>query len=599
MVLVTASSGTAAAIRARLLLLALLLLCRVCPGEGWTTTISRCRVSNSWNHRVSSSSCAASTPGPAERVIPCRLLIANNNNEIECAMYRTALERQGFSVVLSETDADDRSNNVVQYRWNVACGMLQRIDNNAAAVAPRWIPIHKDKEHVLVTNGWSFLDADTSDPLSAFDVDAANQEGLYQPKWGQQTIIGNDDNDVSEKLILSSLGYSLNAMSAAEIMEAAAALSGDESRCVLLHGATDPPHRKQTNNGYDFSGSINNNSIEPGVFFCAISGLPLFASTDLSPASTATSGWLSFVRPLSTDHVQLISDPQALDQRTEVVCVKSGCHLGHYFGREEGYCINASALNFVSLSKCTTARHACSILQNPVSHRTLETLFESTTPSVQILRKLVAHSVMTETVALGAGCFWHVEFALRRLPGVVQTTVGYAGGTVASPSYKQVCRNDETTGHAEVVLVEFDPTILDPRVLFDCFLAMHDPTKVRAHGKHAARTGQYRSCILLPPETIASSSCCESAAHEAIAECQTQLNKDLSTQVRIMAAGSDKWFWEAEERHQRHDEKRGAADDLSTLSASAWLGRYGKRSESLLGSAETLAEAIEVTRLII
>lgn len=465
---------------------------------------------------------------------------------------------------------------MVVYRWNAASGMLQRMGNGEQE-APRWIPIHNEKENVLVANGWSFLDPDESDPVSAFDIDAANQEGLYQPKWGQALESDCDD----ERLVLSSMGYSLKAMTLHEIKEQAMLLSSELSRRVLLEGATDPAKLKKTNNDYDFSGSIT--SVESGIFSCAVGSLALFASTELSP-STATSGWLSFARPLSPDHIRLIApDHDSTDQRTEVVCAKSGCHLGHYFGLQEGFCINASALDFL-----ITLGQGLHFMKGPISYRALEMC--ETTPSVEAFREIVSRRVGKETIALGAGCFWHIECAFRRLPGVVSTTVGYAGGTLASPSYEQVCRDE--TGHAEVVLVEFDPSVLCPAVLFDCFLACHDPTKVRAHGKHATQTGQYRSCILLPENSR-----CESAAYKALARCQSQLDKDLSTEVRLMQ-GLD-WFWRAEERHQRHDEKRETSDSLSCLTASAWLALYGKRSESIPGSSESLAEAIEATRLII
>ena len=137
-------------------------------------------------------------------------------------------------------------------------------------------------------------------------------------------------------------------MSSEEILAEASRLSSDTmTRQCLLEGATDPPGQKQTHNGYDFSGSVTN--VEPGVFCGAIGGLPLFTTSDLSP-TTATSGWLSFARPISPDHVRLIQpeSSDAVDQRVEVVCALTGCHLGHYFGPQEGYyCINASALNFV------------------------------------------------------------------------------------------------------------------------------------------------------------------------------------------------------------------------------------------------------------
>ena len=200
-------------------------------------------------------------------------------------------------------------------------------------------------KNVLVANGWSFLDADESEPMSAFDVDAANLESQYRPQWG---IDGSKDNSIADEFILSSLGFDIHPLTREEVLsDADKYVSLHSSRHVLLDGATDEPNVKVTNNNIDFSGSARSEDIMRGMFVCPIGGLPLFTTDDLSP-TTASSGWLSFVRPVADDHVKLIHpEPNALDQRIEVVCGKSGCHLGHYFGSGEGYCINASALNFI------------------------------------------------------------------------------------------------------------------------------------------------------------------------------------------------------------------------------------------------------------
>ena len=204
---------------------------------------------------------------------------------------------------------------------------------------------------------------------------------------------------------------------------------------------------------------------------CAIGGLPLFASTDLSPM-TGSSGWLTFTRPISIDHVAHIEpEKESPDQRVEVIDSRSGAHLGHYFGTD-GYCINASALRFIPLES-TDGNENVPSASRPVSYRSLGD-FENTSGSlsVRLLNALLDKAVRYESVALGAGCFWHVEFALRRLPGVLATETAYAGGNTQSPTYRDVCNGD--TGHAEVVKVIFDPGVLPYDILFDCFLSMHD-----------------------------------------------------------------------------------------------------------------------------
>jgi peptide-methionine (S)-S-oxide reductase len=141
-----------------------------------------------------------------------------------------------------------------------------------------------------------------------------------------------------------------------------------------------------------------------------------------------------------------------------------------------------------------------------------------------------------------------VETALRRLPGVIDTVVGYAGGgqeqeqLFPSPTYEQVCQG--TTGHAEVVRVKFHPSTLAPRILLDCFLAMHDPTKVRAHGKHARNTGQYRSCILLVEapsrdEREGKEESLVDTVQQALMDCESQLGNEMSTELYVMSTPMD------------------------------------------------------------
>jgi peptide-methionine (S)-S-oxide reductase len=92
----------------------------------------------------------------------------------------------------------------------------------------------------------------------------------------------------------------------------------------------------------------------------------------------------------------------------------------------------------------------------------------------------------------GAGCFWHVESAFRAIPGVTATTVGFEGGATKNPSYKEVCRHD--TGHAEVVQVEFDPTVVGYEELLRKFFHAHDPTTLNRQGGDVGSS--YRSIIL-------------------------------------------------------------------------------------------------------
>jgi peptide-methionine (S)-S-oxide reductase len=502
----------------------------------------------------------------------------------ERSNWEQALQDAGFSILPVESlNLPD-----CEYAFSRATGMLQllRTQNEKMYVTqhplwqqppPRWIPVVRNMENILVANGWSFLDPDESEALSAFDIDAANREGQYKPKWG--TVIEyNQDWGVSQ------IGFVLQPLSEQEIDMEVSKVKNHLSLKVLLEGGTDPPHQKETQNGYRFAGSVQD--IPPGIFVCAIGGLPLFTTQHLSP-STASSGWLSFSRPISDDHIIKIfpQSPNDPDPRIEVICAKSRCHLGHYFGLSEGYCINASTLNFLptatsssqtSTNEATIARDIDSIsISSPYSWRSLEK-----DVTISWIAKFYKSITYTETLWLGAGCFWHVEAALRRLPGVISTTVGYTGGTTLNPTYEDISQSE--TAHVEVVQIIFDPFVLKLRVLLDCFLAMHDPTTVRAHGKHARGTGQYRSCIILKQERTITSRM--DLAQDALNECQKQLGKAISTEISYLSQ-----FWPAEERHQRHDERRNPEKSTSTLEVLEWIQEYGKRRSSIVGSATTLS----------
>jgi peptide-methionine (S)-S-oxide reductase len=149
-----------------------------------------------------------------------------------------------------------------------------------------------------------------------------------------------------------------------------------------------------------------------------------------------------------------------------------------------------------------------------------------------------------EKATFGAGCFWGVEATFRRLAGVRATQVGYMGGSTENPTYKQVCT--DTTGHAEVVEVTFDPQVISYQDLLDVFWNSHDPTTLNRQGPDIGR--QYRSAIFFhSPEQ-------ERAARESKQRAQAGFSRPIVTE--ITPAGP---FWRAEEYHQQYLEKRGLA----------------------------------------
>ena len=141
------------------------------------------------------------------------------------------------------------------------------------------------------------------------------------------------------------------------------------------------------------------------------------------------------------------------------------------------------------------------------------------------------------------GCFWGVEERLRKVPGVIATAVGYAGGQAANPSYEEVSRG--STGHAEAVLVEFDPAKVSYPQLLHFFWETHDPTSGNAQGPD--RGTQYRSAIF----TFGAEQQKEAAASRE--EAQKGLRDPITTQ--IAPAGP---FWIAEAYHQQWDERHGS-----------------------------------------
>ena len=153
----------------------------------------------------------------------------------------------------------------------------------------------------------------------------------------------------------------------------------------------------------------------------------------------------------------------------------------------------------------------------------------------------------TEKATFGAGCFWGVEAAFAAMPGVTATAVGYEGGTMDRPAYRDVCTDQ--TGHAEVVELEFDPEKTSYDALLDAFFSMHDPTTMNRQGLDWGT--QYRSVIF-----------CHSPEQEAAARAKIeQLNTEGRYKPRriITQVVPAQTFWRAEEYHQRYLEKRGQA----------------------------------------
>jgi peptide-methionine (S)-S-oxide reductase len=152
-----------------------------------------------------------------------------------------------------------------------------------------------------------------------------------------------------------------------------------------------------------------------------------------------------------------------------------------------------------------------------------------------------------QKATFGAGCFWGVEAKFAAMPGVTATAVGYEGGALNNPTYKDVCTDQ--TGHAEVVEVDFDPEKITYPQLLDAFFELHDPTTLNRQGPDWG--AQYRSAIFFhSPQQEA----------EAKAKIEQLTNEGKFKPRRIVTQVEPaQTFWRAEEYHQRYLEKRGLA----------------------------------------
>ncbi len=148
-----------------------------------------------------------------------------------------------------------------------------------------------------------------------------------------------------------------------------------------------------------------------------------------------------------------------------------------------------------------------------------------------------------ERITFGGGCFWCIEAVFQRLKGVTKVVSGYAGGDVPNPTYKAVCEG--TTGHAEVVQLEFDPAQVSYEKLLDVFWAAHDPTTLNRQG-HDVGT-QYRSIILFENEKQ------KAAAEKSIADAQKDFKAPIVTQLVALEK-----FYVGEAEHQNYYNQNGA-----------------------------------------
>ena len=276
----------------------------------------------------------------------------------------------------------------------------------------------------------------------------------------------------------------------------------DREADVILRKGTEAP----------FSGRYTDNKAA-GTYVCRQCGAALYSSKDKFESRC---GWPSFDTELPGAVRRL---PDADGRRVEIVCAACDGHLGHVFEGEgftdknTRHCVNSLSMAFYPAGSPEEAQ--------------------------ALAKRTQAASVGTAIMA--GGCFWGVEDAFRRMPGVMDVVSGYTGGHVPNPSYEDVCRGD--TGHAEAVRVTFDPAVVSYEQILRRFFEIHDPTQLDRQGPDVGN--QYRSAVFFLD-----------AGQEAVARKLVNRLKELGYDVvtRLEQAGP---FYAAEAYHQRFAERTG------------------------------------------
>jgi peptide methionine sulfoxide reductase msrA/msrB len=261
---------------------------------------------------------------------------------------------------------------------------------------------------------------------------------------------------------------------------------------IILDKSTEQP----------FTGSYDGYN-EPGSYLCRQCGLALFRSQTKFHSGC---GWPSFDEEIKAAVAQHLD---ADGRRSEILCARCHGHLGHVF-QGEGFtekntrhCVNSASLDFV--------------------------------PSLQVID--------TEEAIFAAGCFWGVEYYFKKLPGVLKVEVGYLGGHVDHPTYKDVCRGD--TGHYEVVRVVYDTSKLSYVDVVKYFFEIHDATQADGQGPDLGQ--QYSSALFYYNDA-------QKKISEELISILKQKNIEVATQLLPVSI-----FWPAEEYHQDYYSKVGKA----------------------------------------
>lgn len=269
-------------------------------------------------------------------------------------------------------------------------------------------------------------------------------------------------------------------------------LTPEEARVILQKG-TEPP----------FSGKYEKFS-EKGTYVCRRCGAALYHSSDKFDARC---GWPAFDDEIP-GAVKRTPDPDG--SRTEITCAACGGHLGHVFlgegftPKNTRHCVNSISLDFIPESQPGKA--------------------------------------MSDTAIFAGGCFWGVEYYMKKINGVISTEVGYTGGNKDNPTYEEVCSGK--TGHYEAIRVVFDPTRTTFETVARMFFEIHDPTQWNHQGPDVGI--QYRSAVFYRDEE-----------QKTVTESLIKILKNKGFQV-VTELKPASVFWKAENYHQDYYNHKGS-----------------------------------------